>query len=565
MIVTKLASRSWQAALVSFVCIALFAACQKPQSGLPPLQASQPVVAQSAKTTTAHAFALTSAHPEAYEGQLAVTLEFSQALAGAQAFDTLIQVKDANGAPVSGSWALDENAKTLRFPYVKANTTYAVHILASLAAAAGKTLGQAIDRDVYTGPMEPAAGFASQGSVLPARETRGLPVVSVNVKEVDVEFLRVRDGELANFFAAYQRNGKRSSWELDPQYGWGGRKGKPLTAIADSVYSNRFVLDGKQNERTLSYLPIQNIAELAKPGLYFAAMRRAGTFRDQYDTSFFFVSDIGLHTRAYKDTLFVHAASLKTGAPLAGVNMAVLDSKGDTVIAGKTGADGNALLAYTLKADHVLTARSGKDVSILAFNQPALDLSDFAVAGRKQEWFDVFAWSGRDLYRPGETIRLSALLRDYDGNPIKPQSLFLTLKQPDGRPYAEAKLEAKELGYYDWSRDLARGCADRSLAGRIPARSGKQTGHPEPDLAHRGIPARAPQARSCQYRRHAEAGRAAQTRGDGRLPVRCTRRWQSLQRAFDPHARRASGGRACRLLFRRSDPGCAEGSQGCRR
>ena len=72
----------------------------------------------------------------------------------------------------------------------------------------------------------------------------------------------------------------------------------------------------------------------------------------------------------------------------------------------------------------MLVARSGKDVSILPFNQPALDLSDFQVAGRKQEWFDVFAWSGRDLYRPGETLRLSALLRDYDGKPIKPQPLI---------------------------------------------------------------------------------------------------------------------------------------------
>ncbi|MBS0487631.1 MAG: alpha-2-macroglobulin family protein, partial [Proteobacteria bacterium] len=432
----------------------LLTGCGKPENTLPPVQGKAPIAANSAKPETLQAFALTSAHPDQSQGQLAIALEFSHRLAGAQAFDTLIDVKDDKGGVVSGSWALDEDGKTLRFPYVKADATYRVNVKGTLAAADGKTLGTAVERDVYTGPMEPAAGFASQGSVLPARESRGLPVVSVNVKEVDVDFFRVRDGELSNFFAAYQRSGKRSGWDLDPQYGWYGRKGKPLTQIADSVYANRFVLDGKQNERALSYLPIQNITELSKPGLYFAAMRRAGTLRDQYDTSFFFVSDIGLHTRAYKDTLFVHTASLKSGSPLASVDITVADAKGNTVIAGKTDADGNALLAYTLKADQVLTAKSGTDVSILPFNQPALDLSDFAVAGRKQEWFDVFAWSGRDLYRPGETIRLSALLRDYDGNPIKPQPLFVTLKQPDGRPYAQAKLDPQNLNYFDWSRTI---------------------------------------------------------------------------------------------------------------
>ena len=361
---------------------------------------------------------------------------------------------DAKGAAIQGSWVLDDDATTLRFPYVQADANYTVRIKGGLAAADGKTLGTDLGKEVYTGPIQPAAAFASQGSVLPARETRGLPVVSVNVKHVDVEFLRVHDKEVANFFAAYQKNGKRSSWDLDPSGMWYGHKGKPVAQIADSVYSNRFVLTGKANERTLNYLPIQNISELAQPGLYFAVMKRAGSFSDEHETCFFFVSDIGVHARAYKNALFVHAASLLSGEPLPGIELSVLDAKGESVIAGATGADGNAQLAYTLKADQLLTARSGKDVSLLPFNQSALDLSDFAVAGRKQTWFDVFAWSDRDFYRPGETIRLSTLLRDDDGNPIKPQPLFITLKQPDGRPFTEAKLDPKDLGYFEWSHAI---------------------------------------------------------------------------------------------------------------
>ncbi|GAA0715079.1 alpha-2-macroglobulin [Dokdonella soli] len=432
----------------------LVVACNRPHEGVPDMQGKKPVTAEAAKTEKPQGFALGSAHPEQYQGQLAIALEFTQPLVGTQAFDTLIAVTDAKGAAVQGSWALDPDGKTLRFPYVQADANYTLRIKGELAAADGKTLGSEIGREVYTGPMQPAAGFASQGSVLPARETRGLPVVSVNVKEVDVEFLRVHDKEVANFFAAYQKNGKRSGWELDPRGGWYGRKGRPVADIADSVYSNRFVLAGKENERTLNYLPIQNIGELAQPGLYFAVMKRAGTFSEEYETSFFFVSDIGLHTRAYKNALFVHAASLRNGEPLGSVELSVLDAKGEAVVTGATDASGNAQLAYELKADQVLVAKSGKDVSLLPFNQPALDLSDFAVAGRKQAWFDVFGWSDRDLYRPGETIRLSALLRDHDGNAIKPQPLFLTLKQPDGRPYAEAQLDPKDLNYFEWSREI---------------------------------------------------------------------------------------------------------------
>ncbi|MET0227049.1 MAG: MG2 domain-containing protein, partial [Dokdonella sp.] len=449
-------SRLRHVGVVSCVVLALvLSACSRQREGVPDVQGKKPVAAEPAKKAEpVQGFALASVHPEQYQGQLALTLEFSQAIVGTQAFDTLIAVTDPKGAAVEGSWALDEDGKTLRFPYVQGDKNYTLRIKGELAAADGKTLGSETTKEVYTGPMQPAAGFASQGSVLPARETRGLPVVSVNVKEVDVEFLRVRDKEVANFFAAYQKNGKRGSYELEARYGWYGRKGRPVADIAESVYANRFALTGKENERTLNYLPVQNITELAQPGLYFAVMKPAGSFSDEHETCFFFVSAIGLHTRVYKEALFVHAAALKSGEPLGSVELSILDAKGESVVAGKTDADGNAQLAYELKADQVLVARSGKDVSLLPFNQPALDLSDFAVAGRKQAWFDVFGWADRDLYRPGETIRLSALLRDYDGNAIKPQPLFLTLKQPDGRPYAEAKLDPQDLNYFEWSRTI---------------------------------------------------------------------------------------------------------------
>ncbi|TDR43967.1 hypothetical protein DFR29_106109 [Tahibacter aquaticus] len=442
--------RGWALAVLSAGL--LLAACDRSSPPLPQAQGTPPP--RAAEAPRPQGFALVSANAAQYQGQLALALEFSQPLVGTQAFDPLLGVKDAKGAVVSGSWALDEDGKTLHFPYVQANQTYSLTIKAALTAVDGSTLPADQNKDIFTGPLEPAVGFASQGSVLPARDTRGIPVVSVNVGEVDVEFLRVRDKELSNFFASYQGNERRSSYELDPDSGWWGRKGKPITNMADSVYASRFVLDGKENERTLSYLPIQNIAQLAEPGLYFVVMKRAGSFREQWETSYFFVSDIGLHTRAYREQLFVHAASLKSGEALANVDLSIIDNKGQSVLDARTDADGNALLNYALNAEQVLVARSGSDVSLLPFNQPALDLSDFAVAGRRQEWFDVFAWSGRDLYRPGETLRVSALLRDSDGKPIKPQSVFLTLKQPDGRQWSQAKLEPRELGYLEWTQAL---------------------------------------------------------------------------------------------------------------
>ncbi|MGB8714836.1 MAG: alpha-2-macroglobulin, partial [Rhodanobacteraceae bacterium] len=438
----------------------MLAACGKPSetgNALPAVQGSTPAPAPAAtasKPGRPLALTLEAAGSKMHVGRLNLVLTFNQRLAGAQNFDKLLRLNDSKGAQVDGGWALDEDGLSLRFTPIKANVSYQVHVDADLTAADGASLGEAIDKDVYTGPMQPSVGFASRGSVLPARETRGLPVIAVNTSQVDVEFYRVHDKSLNAFFAAYTHNGLRNSWDLDPRWGWGSRKGAPVTRIADSVYSHRFTLDCNANERCINYLPIQDISQLDRPGAYFAVMRRAGDLEDSYATNVFYVSNIGLHTRAYKNRLFVHAASLATGEPLPGVQLKILGGGGNDVTRAQTDEHGNALLAYSLDADDVLIGTLDGDVSMLPFNQPALDLSAFKVAGPEQADFDVFSWSDRDLYRPGETLSLSALLRDFDGHMMDPQPLFVTLRQPDGRAFVSSRLKPAELGYYSFSQAI---------------------------------------------------------------------------------------------------------------
>ena len=421
---------------------------QLPQAGGEKLQAAHEAPA---------GFVLVRSWADQHDGNLALALEFSRPLVGTQDFDALLQVEPSADPEHGSGWTLSDDGTVLRYPFVEAARDYTVTLAAAgLLAADGSRIEPPLQQLIHTGELEPVAGFASQGSVLPARESRGLPVVSVNVDEVDVEFLRVREDALPRFFAQFQGGGRRGGWELDRDYG----DATPLRALAEPVYLNRFVLGGERNERVVSHLPVQDIAELQQPGLYFAVMRRVGRYSDQYDTAFFTVSDIGLHARAYREQLYVHTASLRDGSPLKGVELRVLDATGQALLKSATDANGNALLDYRLDAGQVLVARRGKDVSLLPFNQPALDLSEFAVGGRAQAPFDVFAWAGRDLYRPGETVHVSALLRDHDGRAMPAakdgagQPLFLRLKQPDGRVFRETRLEPGAQGYYSFQQEI---------------------------------------------------------------------------------------------------------------
>ncbi len=377
-------------------------------------------------------------------GRPSVRISFPRALATGQNFDSLIDLRTDEDARPNGSWMLEDDNRNLVFPYLEANTRYRLSIKSELAAADGATLGQPFEHAVYSGPLLPMLGFASQGNILPARDSAGLPVITVNVTDADIEFLRVRPRSLARFVSEYQRNGQRSSWELGN-----------LVDMTDSVYSNRFALRADANQRTLNHIPVRDIVELREPGIYFAVMRAAGRFDESYDTALFFVSDIGLHARLHDQDSFVHAASLAAGTAVPGVQLSLLDRHGKTVTEVETDRAGNATLSVKPGREHLLVARKGNDLSLLSFRQPALDLSAFDIGGRTGSGErDAFLWGGRDLFRPGETIRVNGLLRDFDGRTVDSAPLFLKLAQPDGRIYLRDQVQPDELGFFSLERAL---------------------------------------------------------------------------------------------------------------
>ena len=188
-------------------------ACKRDPGGQLPAASGEAI---QAKREAIKGFALLRAYPDQRRDDLAIAVEFSRPLVGTQEFDKLLTFAERVGE--GSSWTLSDDGKVLRYPHVPVNSTVTLRVSSALTAADGSKLGSDQELKVFTGELEPAVGFASQGSVLPAKESRGLPVVSVNVAEVDVEFLRVRESSLPKFFAEYQHGGRRGIWELEPSW-----------------------------------------------------------------------------------------------------------------------------------------------------------------------------------------------------------------------------------------------------------------------------------------------------------------------------------------------------------
>lgn len=377
------------------------------------------------------------------DGASALSVTFSVPLDPDQPFAERLHLVDSKDGKVDGAWELSENLSELRLRHLEPKRKLVLTIDAGLRGINGAKLAAEHVSRLETRDLQASVGFASRGSLLPTRLAEGLPVIALNVDKVNVEFFRIKPEALPGFLARWGRSSNLDTWEA-----------RELLPMAELVYGGRFDLNPARNTRETLLLPIAGLEPFKQPGVYLAVMREAGSYSYSQPATLFSLSDIGLSAHRYRDRLDVFTQALEGGQAQAGVQLELLDGDGALLAEGKTDAAGHAQLPLPAKAQ-LLLAKQGEQTSLLRLNAPALDLAEFDIAGPKAHPLQLFVFGPRDLYRPGETVLLNALLRDADGKPVKAQPVNVEVRRPDEQVSRKFVWTADEGGLYQYQLQLA--------------------------------------------------------------------------------------------------------------
>lgn len=433
----------------------LLSACDSSTPGQPPASSAP---AATVSTTKAHTGQDLAALKQRYagrelsvvdvseiqlDGASTLSVSFSVPLDPQQKFADKLHLVDSKSGKVDGAWELSDNLMELRLRHLEPQRKLVLTVDAGLLAINdAKLAGEYVSR-LETRDLQATVGFASRGSLLPTRLAEGLPVIALNVDKVDVEFFRIKSESLPAFLAQWGRNNSLQSYES-----------RELLPMAELVYGGRFDLNPARNTRETLLLPIAGLKPLQQPGVYLAVMRASGTYNYSQPATLFTLSDIGLSVHRYQNRLDVFTQALEGGKALDDVSLELLDSDGRVVGQGKTGQGGHAQLPLPKKAE-VLLAHQGQQTSLLRLNSAALDLAEFNIGGPQSHPLQFFVFGPRDLYRPGETVLLNALLRDADGNAVKPQPVSVEVRRPDEQVSRKFVWDADASGLYQYQLQLA--------------------------------------------------------------------------------------------------------------
>ena len=137
------------------------------------------------------------------------------------------------------------------------------------------------------------------------------------------------------------------------------------------------------------------------------------------DSRYISLSDLGLIAKEGQDKIYVFTNSIKTAEPVNGVNVSVYSANNQLIGTGATNKEGVAEIAYTKKdfsgfKPAMIIAKTADDFNYLPFNNTRVNTSRFEVGGKRNNpsGLDAFVYAERDIYRPGEKINFSVILRD---------------------------------------------------------------------------------------------------------------------------------------------------------
>ena len=315
-------------------------------------------------------------------------------------------------------------------------TTYTCTLQPGIANIWGGRMPAPETNQLVFSDLKPAIKFAEEGTFLPTTLDQKVNFKVMNLKKAHLAIYRVFASDLGQFL---QVNDLRD--KVGMEFGEVARVGEEVASqdLAFSGEKNRW----QQHRLELDWLFAKQPRGLFLVGLSFArndidytcgSAAEAGTDEEEggyyrwdpqnpCSPSFYYqnnrafkaviVSDIGLLAVQDGERLTVFATNLLNAQPLAGVRVSLFSYQSQQVGSATTDAEGRAV--FKEKGAYVVAEKEDLK-SVLKFASDRLSMDAFPVEGvvrsASTRGIQSYMYSERGVYRPGDPVYLTAILRE---------------------------------------------------------------------------------------------------------------------------------------------------------
>ncbi len=457
--------RIW-AHLAGAACTALILAACGNEGGSPPEPSPQGAQLEARSADAPRAEAEVSAafeylrfNVDASAATPELCLTFSGPLDPATDYAPYVDIEDSVAISVSGS--------QLCLGGLNYGQARSVTLREGLPSADGRALERDVTTELSFEDRPARVAFSGNGIILPRIDADGLAIETVNVDEVEVRVTRVNDRALV-----FRQIGEGFSAGEGEWYWYGGNETPGELGV--TVFEGRVGTEGPANAREVTVLPVADMLGTLQPGAYYVSLTDAAAIdQDRREeparaARWLIVTDLAFSAYRGESGLDVVVRSLDSAAPVSGVDVQLVSRANEVLATARSGRDGRVRFDAPLlngdegDAPRLLTGYGPDgDFVFLDLNRSPVDLSDEPIGGRRPSGnVDAYVYLDRGIYRPGETVQASALLRGPAGNAIEDRAGALVVYQPNGLEQARHRFDrAEDAGGVVHSFDLPRAAA----------------------------------------------------------------------------------------------------------
>ncbi len=326
---------------------------------------------------------------------------------------------------------------------------YALSIDSGLPARDGAVLREPYAAKVFLKDLEPSIAFRDQGLFLPSGGPGRVALETVNVDRLELTVDRIYRNNLFFFF---QQNGNGYF------QGYDNYRQRMSAAAGDRLVEKTIAVERQRNAAVTTTLAVEELVAGEEPGLYRVMVNRPDHWQARH--RWLLVTSIGAVAKQGRDGFLVWAVNNRTLRPLSGARVTLLSHQNQTIGSGRTDGAGfwrlDSSADFETQRPYMVTVEQGDDFTFLLLDQMRVDTAGLDISGAAGPGggYTAFLYGERDIYRPGETLRGAALVRDGRLDPAPSMPVLLRHIDPEGTELEERRLTLDRAGAAEISFDL---------------------------------------------------------------------------------------------------------------
>ncbi|MCW9064867.1 MAG: MG2 domain-containing protein, partial [Ignavibacteriaceae bacterium] len=312
------------------------------------------------------------------------------------------------------------------------------------------------EQEVSMVNVQPSINFADKkGKYLMLGGEENLKINAVNIGEVEIEVSQVFKNNILHFLNQYGYYYYYDEYEYEsynPSYYVGD--------FGETLYEEKIKLPQGQNWLKSFTVNLNKALGQKFKGIYTVSVRSAEE-RWRSDSKMVAISDLGIISKITDNEIYVFVNSISGAQPIADVEVNIISTNNQIILTGKTDGSGVVIFKDVKKKTEgffprLVVVEKEEDFNYIDLRETNVETSRFDVGGLTQYAadFNVFLYSPRDIYRPGEVVNLSAIVRNDKIKVVKDVPLITKIITPTGKAFEEFKKDLNEQGSLEISFTL---------------------------------------------------------------------------------------------------------------